>query len=263
MINKTHCTPSLRDKLDFKGKTILVTGGSKGIGQAIVKEFAQLGARVFYTCRKLDTSVDRLVEWANETQCAVEVIQSDACDSASYEKLYSELEKRVQRLDVLVNNVGDAVRRSPFFDSDDGLWRETLDVNLMSAVRATRTLAPLLKKSSAAVIVNMSSIAAKTGGGGDSLHYAVSKGAIDTFTRGLVSEFKGFPVRVVGVAPSAIDTEFQQRHSSAERLNKIIAATPQGRIGMPEEIADVVIFLASKAASYINGETIMVSGGRL
>lgn len=251
---------TLRDRLDFTGKNVLVTGGSKGIGRAVVEGFAGLGARVFFTYRTQDDSVRSLI--ASGTAGMIEGIASDATDPSSYASLRATMEKRVMALDVLMNNVGDAVRRSPFLESDDALWTETMNLNVLSAVRATKTVLPLLAKASTGVIVNMSSIAAHNGGTGDSLHYAVSKGALITLTRGLVHEVKGTPIRVVGVAPSAIDTDFQKKHSSAERRKKIIETTPLGRMGAPREVADVVVFLASDGASYITGETIFITGGR-
>lgn len=247
--------------MSFSGKSVLVTGGSKGIGLACVKAFAAEGARVFYTYRKDDGSVAALSKWAAGREVAG--FRSDATDDASVTALAGDIGKATGgALDVLVNNVGDAVRRSSFADSDDALWQASLDVNLMSAVRTTRAFLPLLKASAAGVIVNMSSIAGTTTGAGDSLHYGVAKAALDTFTKGLAREMKGTRVRVVGVAPSAIDTDFQARHSSPDRLRKIVDQTPLGRVGTAEEVAETVLFLASDKAGYISGDTVMLTGGR-
>jgi 3-oxoacyl-[acyl-carrier protein] reductase len=247
--------------MSFAGKTVLVTGGSKGIGLACVRAFAEAGATVFYTFRDEDQSVAELKAWAKGRDVAG--CRSDATDAAAVTALVDGIGAATGgALDVLVNNVGDAVRRSSFADSDDALWTASLEVNLMSAVRMTRAFLPLLKASPAGVVVNMSSIAGTTTGAGDSLHYGVAKAALDTFTKGVAREMAGTPVRVVGVAPSAIDTDFQTRHSSPDRLQKIVDQTPLRRVGTAEEVAETVLFLASDKASYISGDTVMLTGGR-
>ena len=130
----------------------------------------------------------------------------------------------------------------------------------MSAVTTTRVLIKLLMKSKNGVIINISSVSSRTGGGGDSLHYASAKAALNIFTKGLAKELK--KIRVIGIAPSAIDTNFQKKYSSKQRLSKVIKETPLGRIGSPEEIADLVHFASSSKASFLSGETIFITGGR-
>ncbi len=235
---------------NFRDRTVLVTAGSKGIGRAIVKKFSNAGATVFFTYRTKDESVRSLNE------CAVG-IQSDASDPDTYQELQSDFKS----LDVLVNNAGDVIRRSKFEESDDGLWVDALNINLLSAVRASRTFLPLLKQSSNGVIVNVSSIAAVHGGAGDSMHYGVSKAGMNAFTLALAKEVPE-NVRVVGIGPSAIDTDFQTKHSSQERLEKIINQTPVKRIGTPQEIAEMVCFLASEKCGFVSGETVQMTGGR-
>ncbi|MDO8463213.1 MAG: SDR family NAD(P)-dependent oxidoreductase [bacterium] len=232
------------------GRTALVTGGTKGIGRAIADALTSAGARVWVTARTMP---------AVSTSA---VIVCDAVDPAAIAALADHLGGECASLDILVNNVGDAVRRSSFTASDDTLWRAALDTNLLSTVRTTHALLSLLTASTHAVIVNVSSIAARTGGSGDSLHYAVAKAGVDAFTIGLAKELGPRGVRVVGVAPSVIATDFQARHSTADRTDRIIAQTPLGRVGTPDDVASVVAFLASDAARYISGETVLVSGGR-
>ncbi len=261
-MNKENLHRSVQDKMDFSGKVVLVTGGSKGIGRACVQGFASLGAHVLFTYRKEDDSVRSLASWAESVRGSVEPIEHDATDAPGYARLAERITSSRGALDVLVNNVGDVIRRSSFFESDDELWQGTFDRNVLSMVRATRSLLPALCNSKSAAVVNVASIAGVSGGSGDSLHYASCKGVVITFTRGLVKELKGTSVRVNAVAPSAIDTDFQRVHSSQERVDRIVAGTPLGRIGTPEEVADAVVFLASEGASFIHGETIMITGGR-
>ena len=249
-----------KDKMFFKGKNVLVTGASKGIGRAICLEFLKLGANVFFTFRKKDSFSESLKKAKFRFSGKIYVIKCDANKIQNLKKLQKLVKKNIYKLDVLVNNVGDAFKRSKFENSKDDLWQKNINLNLMSAVRTTRFFLKMLKKSHSPCIINIGSIAGKNPGSGDSLHYSVSKSALEIFTRGLAKELKGF--RVNCVAPSAIDTNFQKRLSSKKRLNKIIKATSLGRIGRPEEVSDLVVFLSSDAATYINGETIYLSGGR-
>lgn len=254
--------PSSTVDLGLDGRRVLVTGGSRGIGRACVTLFATCGARVAFTYRNDEQAAENLVLWARDRSFAVDAVRADAADLATYDRLADAVSSRLGGLDILVNNVGDAIRRSTFAQSDDALWMDSLTVNLLSSVRATRALRSLLVASDAGVVVNISSIAATTTGAGDSLHYGVAKAALNTFTLGLAREFAGTPVRSVGVTPSAIDTDFQKRHSSTERLEKIVAQTPSGRIGTADEVAWTIALLASPRSAYINGAILPVTGGR-
>lgn len=254
--------PSTSVDLGLRGRRVLVTGGSRGIGRACVTLFATCGARVAFTYRNDDKSAESLVSWGRDRSAVVDAVRADAADAATYDRVADAVSSRLGGLDILVNNVGDAIRRSSFAQSDDALWMDSLTINLLSAVRATRALHSLLVASDAGVVVNISSIAATTTGAGDSLHYGVAKAALNTFTLGLAREFAGTSVRSVGVTPSAIDTDFQKRHSSAERLEKIVAQTPSGRIGTADEVAWAVALLASPHSAYINGAILPVTGGR-
>jgi len=248
--------------LGLKGRKILVTGGSRGIGRACVTLFVTCGAHVAFTYKQDEKAAKELETWATSHSAKVRALRADATDAASYERMPTDVTAALGGLDILINNVGDAVHRSSFAQSDDKLWTDSLTINLLSAVRATRALRPLLIDSTAGVVVNMSSIAAATTGAGDSLHYGVAKAALNTFTIGLAKEFAGTNVRAVGVSPSAIDTDFQTRHSSPERLQKIVEQTPSGRIGTADEVAWAVALLASPRSSYINGAILPVTGGR-
>ncbi len=252
---------NFHNKFDLSGRTALVTGASKGIGRAIVKGLASQGAIVLYTYRTQDDSIATLEAWAKEHDASIRGVQCDHIKEEASDLLRAAIEKE-GGLDILVNNVGDVLRRSSFEDSDDALWLDTLNVNLIATVKVTRMCLGWLKESESASIVNVSSISGISGGGGDSLHYATSKGALNTFTKGLAKELTKIGIRVNGVAPSAIDTDFQEKHSSEERLARIVSGTPMGRIGKAEEVADTVMYLVSDAASYISGQTITIAGGR-
>ena len=245
----------------FRNKNILVTGGSKGIGRACVESFSAAGAKVIFTYRSDDDSLKTLLERYDRD--IMVGVQFNSLHYDSYPRFVDTVKDFVgNKLDVLVNNVGDPIRRSSFEESDDDLWNDCLSINLLTTIKATRLFLPMLRKSEKGVIVNISSIAGTTTGAGDSLHYGVAKSALDTFTRGLAREMTDGAIRVVGVAPSAIDTDFQTRHSDEDRLQKIVGQTPIGRIGTVNEVAETVLFLSSENASYISGDTLLMTGGR-
>ena len=148
------------------------------------------------------------------------------CDMSNLNKInkIKKILSKEKKIDILINNVGGVIKRSSFLNSDDKLWQKVINLNLMSAVKTTRIVTKLLMKSKNGVILNISSVSSRTGGDGDSLHYATAKAAINIFTKGLAKELK--KIRVVGIAPSAVDTDFQRKHSSKNRLRKIISETP-------------------------------------
>jgi len=241
----------------LKRQVVFVTGGSRGIGKAIVKKFIKSGSKVYYTYKNSkNKQLEKLNISKDKNLIAIKCDMSIASQINKIKKILS----REKKIDILVNNVGDVIKRSSFLNSDDKLWQNAIDLNLMSAVRTTRITSKLLMKSKNGVIINISSIAARTGGGGDSLHYSVAKAAVNIFTKGLAKELK--KIRVIGIAPSAVDTDFQKKYSSKQRLKRIIKETPMGRIGSPEEIAEFIYFVSSSKTSFLSGETIFITGGR-
>lgn len=243
-------------------KVVFITGGSRGIGLATGKKFVARGAKVYFTYLKSSKSYFKKSAYFRNKN--VIPIKCDMRDIEQIKLLPKRLYKE-KKIDVLVNNVGDVINRTSFANSNNKLWEDALNINLFAAVRTTHTLLPfLLKAPLVPVVVNISSIASRAGGSGDSLHYGVSKAALNVFTSGLAREFKkyDFGIRVVGIAPSIVDTDFQKRNSSKKRLNRIIKLTPMRRIATPEEIADYVTFVCSSKAAYLSGDTIFVTGGR-
>lgn len=246
------------DTTDFHGKTVFVSAGSKGIGRGLVEAFVELGSKVLTTYRSEDESAESLKSLSDNLEC----LQVDFLKSDDIEKCATWLSEKATKIDFFINNAGDAIERSAFKDSEDKLWESNFQLNLMSLVHLTKKSFTLFNHDTETVIINVSSIAGTTSGAGDSLHYGVSKAAVNTFTKGLAKEWGKFNIRVCGVAPSAIDTNFQQRLSSPERVQKIVDQTPLGRIGQVEEVVDPILFLCSSAASYISGETLSITGGR-
>ena len=252
--------------LDWSGRRILVTGGSRGIGKAIVSAFANQGGEVHYTHRGTSSGTNE----GPEQDSMPGSVTGHILDMQDVEQVHtwaSVFAESYKTLDVLVNNVGGLFRRSTFESSDLKLWRDALELNVLTVVSTTKGTLPALraaaKTNGDAAIINISSISALHGGGNDSTHYGASKGAVCTLTKGLAREFAKDRIRVNAIVPSAIDTDFQRVHSSPERVQRIVDGTPLGRIGTVEDVAGSALFLADRQLSgYITGQLLGLDGGR-
>ncbi len=244
----------------YYNKNVLITGGTKGIGLSTVMKFIDLGSNVIYTYTKDDKFFNQLIKISKKEGVNLYGIRHDSLNFSKYNMLLNKVKKRFNKIDFLINNVGSPIKRSKFINSNYDLWLKTMNLNLFSTVTAINLFYKMMIKSNCPTIINVSSIAAKTGGGGDSLHYSVSKSAINTLTFGLAKELNNF--RILSVAPSAIDTQFQKKFSSSKRIKKIIDSTPLNRMGNPDEVASLICMLCNKDIAYLSGETIYLSGGR-
>ena len=244
---------------DFINKTALITGGSKGIGRSICEEFAKRGTAVIFTYRKNDKSVKSLINLSKKYNQKIYGYKTNNLTDKNLKIFLKKIKKKHKKVNFLINNIGDAIKRSEFVKSSDDLWLKSLDFNLMSAVRTTKHLLNLFRSDQLNSIVNIGSISGKTFGQGDSLHYGVSKSALHGFTVGLSKELK--KTRVNCVAPNAVDTDFQKRHSSKQRIKNIIKKNKSGRLATSKEVADLTLYLCSRKADFINGEIIFMTGG--
>ncbi|NPA34116.1 MAG: 3-oxoacyl-[acyl-carrier-protein] reductase [Chlorobi bacterium] len=241
--------------LEFKDKVVLVTGGSRGIGRAIVERFAQEGATVWFTYRSSKGEAQELEEkYAGK----VKGFQGDVADATAMEELVNTIVKEHGRIDVLVNNAGIA-RDNLVLRMKDEEWQQVIDVNLTAAFRLIKfVLKPMLKQRSGA-IVNMSSIVGLTSNPGQA-NYAASKAGLIALTKAVAKEVGKRNIRVNAIAPGFIETDMTA--SLPEQVKKeYLSNIALGRFGKPEEVAEVVLFLASDRASYITGQTIVVCGG--
>lgn len=243
------------------GKRVLVTGASLGIGRAVAILAAREGASVvginYATSEEAARETARRVE---EHGARAVVLQADVSDEGQAAELVETFAREAGGIDVLVNNAGALVQRHPIEGMPTELWRRVFAINVDGLFYVTRTAIPHLKKSKGA-IVNISSVAAYTGGGPGAVHYASTKGAVATLTIGLAKELAPHGVRVNAVAPGPIDTPFHQRFSTPEQRKMFEQSTLLKRMGTAEEVAEAVVFLASDAASYITGSTVDVNGG--
>jgi 3-oxoacyl-[acyl-carrier protein] reductase len=166
-------------------------------------------------------------------------------------------------VDVLVNNAGSLVKRVTLAECTEALYDEVMNVNVKSAYFITQAVVPYMINRGDGVIVNLSSIAARTGGGPGAAVYAAAKGSVLTLTKGLAKELAPHGIRVNAVSPGTVDNDFHERFSNRQILDSVIAMTPAGRLGTNEDVADAIVFLCSEGARYIHGQTIEINGGML
>lgn len=245
------------DTWNLKGKTALITGGSKGIGRATVEEFLQLGARVIFTARQEDDIRKLEARWEGyELQGLI----SDVSLPADRLKLREFLEKEYGRLDVLVHNAGINIRKKAL-DYSEEEYLKVLGINLIAPFELSRLLFPLLEKGERPAIVNVASVAAsfdvRTGA-----PYGMAKAGLLQQTRNLAAEWAPFGIRVNAVSPWFTLTPLTQGLlGDKERMEAVVSGTPLNRVAQPEEVAALIAFLAMDKASYITGQNVTIDGG--
>lgn len=241
----------------LKGKNCIVTGGSKGIGRAIVKKFLEEGANVFYFSRSQADNTEELESIAQSTGATLEWVSCNVTDEQAIEAAIDRI-AGTGALDVVVNNAG-ITKDGLVFRMGTEDWEQVLLTNLTSAFFVCRTAARHMIKKRAGSIINVSSVVGITGNGGQT-NYAASKAGLIGFSKSLAKEVASRGVRVNVVAPGFVDTAMTEKIPE-EAKEKLKASIPLGRTGKSEEIASAVLFLASDMASYITGEVIKIDGG--
>lgn len=248
--------------ISLAGKTALVTGSIQGIGFETAKTLALAGAKVVIN-NHLDP--ERLESKAEEIRKAGGECIGVIADCTDKEAVKNLIDKTVAfggGLDILVNNAGGLIKRVPVAEFDEKHFDTIMNVNVKSAFMVTSAAMPYIKKSKAGRIINLSSQAAHDGGGGGAAAYAASKGAIWTFTKGVVKEVSPAGATVNAVSPGFIaGTDFHNTFTPEEVHEKVKGIVPLGRLGEASDIANVILFLASDLAAYINGQSIQVNGG--
>jgi len=249
---------------DLRAQVVVVPGASSGIGAAAAVGFAETGATVALHYHRNEEGAKHTLGAVQTAGGTGSVHQADLADPASAGKLIDDVLAKHGRIDVLVNNAGDLINRSPVVEVPDEEFHRIIDVNLTSVFALSRRIVPVFRAQGGGSIINVTSIAGRHGGGGGSVVYATSKGAVSTFTRGLAKELGPEGIRVNAISPGVIKTPFHDRHTGEEQLNGMIATIPMGRTGTPHECVGTILFLASdRMSSYVTGQIIEVNGGQL
>ena len=250
---------------DLKGKRALVTGGTKGIGKAIADQLAEAGAKVIVSARtQPDTNTHHF-------------IAADLTEAEQVIALAQEIYHTFGGIDILINNVGGLTTPGGGYSTlSDEHWQQELDLNLISAIRLDRILLPQMIEQKSGVIIHISSVAGKQALWNLNLAYAVSKAALNSYSKALATELADKNVRVLTVAPGATRTEpmvkFLNDYSTSKGISpeegtkQLLAQTggiPMGRMAEPEEVAQLVHFLVSPSAAYLTGTIYAIDGGSL
>jgi 3-oxoacyl-[acyl-carrier protein] reductase len=247
---------------EFSGKTALITGASRGIGAATAACLARNGVSRFllhYNSNK--PGIDAVLAEVRSQGAQAEAIQANLGQVSGIHDFVDQLKQSRFEPDILVNNAGSLVKRAKLLEFTEELYDEVMNLNVKSAWFITQAMAPSMLQRGSGVVVNLSSIAARNGGGPGATVYAAAKATIAAMTKGLAKELAPKGIRVNAVSPGTVDNDFHAQFSTRQILDSVVAQTPAGTLGTNEEIADTILFLCSHAARYIHGQTIEINGG--
>jgi NAD(P)-dependent dehydrogenase (short-subunit alcohol dehydrogenase family) len=247
--------------INLSGKVALVTGGGRGIGKAITKRFAEAGANVVIASRKMENLEATVKEFSSLPGKIVPV----ACHVGrpdQLENLVSETEKQLGPVDILVNNSATNIGQGPAIEVTDEMFAKMFEINVVSALRLIRLTAPkMIERKSGGSIINISSIAGLRPQHGGLL-YSATKAALIMMTRNWAIEFGRYNIRVNAIAPGLIETDFSEYFwKNEDYVKKLEATQPIPRIGHPDEIGGIGLYLASDEASFVTGQIFVVDGG--
>lgn len=254
---------TMKNSLDFSEKSIIVTGGARGIGRAVVQAFAEAGANVVIADLRLEDA-NRTAAAVGHCSCRrVVALQTDVTKRDDIDKLRDETLRMFGQIDVLVNCAG-WDRLLPFIKTTPELWQKVLNINFLGVVNMCHAILPHMVERKQGTIINISSDTGRVGSFGEAI-YASSKAAIMAFSKTLAREHARDNIRVNVVSPGLCETpliaEMREDEFTAKILGSIVNFVPMKRLGQPEEVAPTVVFLASDAASYITGQVVSINGG--
>ena len=246
---------------DLKGKVVLVTGASTGIGAGVAKTLGALGCKVavhYNSSRDAALAVARAVE---DVGGEAFTVQGDLRQTAECERVVQATVERFKHIDILINNAGALVRRVPITEITDEIFDDIVNLNVRSMMMCTRYAVPYMVNGGS--IINLTSIAASTGGGPGAGLYAGSKGFVSTVTKGLAKELVGQRIRVNAVSPGVVTTPFHEKFSTPEQLESMRLSIPMRRLGTVDECMGAFLYFASERLSgYVTGQIIEVNGGQ-
>ena len=249
---------------EWKGKRVLITGASRGIGATVALQLGRLGARVGVHYHASAEGAEQVAESIRTAGGEALTLKGDLSRSAEARRVVDEAAERLSGLDVLINNAGDMLGRAALEEIDDERYDGVMDLNVRSLVMASQAALPHLRRAGGGTIIHTTSIAARNGGGPGAGLYASAKGFVSTLTRNMAKELAADGIRVNAVAPGTIATDFHVRHSSDEHMAAARASIPMGRLGTAEECVGAYLFLGSESLSgYVTGQIIEVNGGQL
>ena len=253
-----------REKDAIMHKTMLVTGGGRGIGAAVAKAAARQGYAVCVNYLRTGQAAEALVDESARAGGRAVAVQADVSRQDAAERLFRAVDETLGPLDVLVNNAGmlDSCRVEDMDEERlERIFRANVYSMFLCARQAVRRMSTRFGGRGGA-IVNLSSVASRLGGLAGGSHYAATKGAIDSFTLALAKEVGAEGIRVNAVRPGLIQTDIHDVHGGQAAMETLARTTPLQRSGAPQEVAEAVLWLASPAASYVHGTVVDVAGGR-
>lgn len=248
---------------DLSCNVILITGASSGIGRATAELLASKGAKVIVNYHSNEQGALEAVRCIQDNGGKAIAIQADVTNKDQVNAMVDRALASFGTIDVLINNAAGGIRQSTFMEASEELWEETYRLNIISVLLCSQAVLKHMIPRKKGKIINISSTAARIGGAGESIHYASTKGALNTMTIGMSRELIEYGIIVNGVAPGVVETPFHEKFApDDDRLTRMSSTIPIKRIAKPVEIAECIAFLSSDASNYILGEIINVSGGR-
>jgi 3-oxoacyl-[acyl-carrier protein] reductase len=247
-------------RIDLQGQRAIVTGSSTGIGRGIAVALAEAGADVAVHYTKNLAEAEKTATMIRELGRKAVLVRADFLKPAEIDAAMKEAVAGLGgSVDILVNNVGDLIQRVPFESFETSLWDDVIALNLSSVFHAIRAVLPSFAPG--ARIINISSLSALNGAGKHAFAYAAAKGGMVSMTRSLANEFAPRGMRVNCIAPGVVRTPFHDRFNTPEVLETVRKSLPLQRLGAPEDIGGVALFLASPLASFMTGQVIEANGG--
>ena len=243
-------------------KNLLITGGSQGIGKATALEAAKKGMFIGINYNSNDKAAEETLSEVKELDGEGVILKCDVSKNSAVKDMFENFVNNAGSLDGVFNNAGTTGPVSKIHELDPKDFKSLIDTNVIGAFNVAQESSKIMIKQKMGNIVNMTSIAADIGGAGELVHYAMSKGAIDSLTYGMAKELGIYGIRVNAVAPGLIATDIHEKAGDASRVERLMPSVPLGRVGLAKEVADTVMWLLSEKSSYVCGTIIRISGGR-
>ena len=243
-------------------KTLLITGGSQGIGKATALEAAKKGMFIGINYNSNDKAAEETLSEVKQLGGTGVILKCDVSQNSAVKDMFKNFVDTAGSLDGIFNNAGTTGPVSKIHELDPNDFKSLIDTNVIGAFNVAQESSKIMIKQKMGNIVNMTSIAADIGGAGELVHYAMSKGAIDSLTYGMAKELGVYGIRVNAVAPGLIATDIHEKAGDASRVERLMPSVPLGRVGLAKEVADTVMWLLSEKSSYVCGTIIRISGGR-